>query len=79
VVKVRVTEVDIPRKRIGLSMRKDGDAAQAGAERSERGPRATTADRPHKHSHRPAPQQNSAPPAGGALGAALLDAMRRKP
>ncbi len=28
VVKVRVTEVDIPRKRIGLTMRKDGSAAQ---------------------------------------------------
>lgn len=29
VVKVRVTEVDVPRKRIGLTMRKDGGEAPA--------------------------------------------------
>ena len=36
VVKVRVTEVDVPRKRIGLTMRKDGAAAPA-TSREERG------------------------------------------
>ena len=33
VVKVRVTEVDIPRKRIGLTMRKDGGDRDAGSKR----------------------------------------------
>lgn len=36
VVKVRVVEVDVPRKRIGLSMRKDGGAS-ARQDRAERG------------------------------------------
>ncbi|WP_136682656.1 Tex family protein [Falsirhodobacter xinxiangensis] len=36
VVKVRVTEVDVPRKRIGLTMRKDGGAAPAPQEKRER-------------------------------------------
>ncbi|MEE4345766.1 MAG: Tex family protein [Paracoccaceae bacterium] len=83
VVKVRVTEVDIPRKRIGLSMRKDGGAAdgqakQAGTadSRPTRGGSNKTGSAPRKPQ-----QQTSAPPAaapGGALGAALMEAMRAK-
>ncbi len=83
VVKVRVTEVDIPRKRIGLSMRKDGGAAdgqakQAGTadSRPTRGGGNKTGSAPRKPQ-----QQTSAPPAaapGGALGAALMEAMRAK-
>ncbi|WP_395542810.1 Tex family protein [Neotabrizicola sp. sgz301269] len=38
VVKVRVTEVDVPRKRIGLTMRKDGAAAPAPREERGKGP-----------------------------------------
>ncbi len=80
VVKVRVTEVDVPRKRIGLSMKKDGGASDRGAprggarpERSDRGP-----GRPPK-----GPRGGSAPkqPQGGgqgALGDALLAAMKKK-
>ena len=79
VVKVRVTEVDVPRKRIGLSMRKQQD----GADREN--------PRPARSTGKPARNASGGPPltgagkgAGatstgqGALGAALLDAMRKK-
>ncbi|WJS83803.1 Tex family protein [Paracoccus sp. TOH] len=69
VVKVRVTEVDVARKRIGLTMRKDGGAAAREAQK-ERGPKV-----------QPARGPKSAAPAGkeqpGALGAALLNALRK--
>jgi len=70
VVKVRVTEVDVPRKRIGLTMRKDGGEAPA--------PRN---DAPRDA--RPAAKQNFAPrkqeqPSTGGFGAALLEAMKKK-
>ncbi|MHA6686452.1 Tex family protein [Mesorhizobium sp. A556] len=68
VVKVRVVEVDIKRKRIGLSMRKDGGGEQRPVprERDAGKPRAALAPRqPEK-------------PAQGAFGAALADAMKRK-
>src|SRR5690606_1607485 len=63
VVKVRVMEVDVKRRRIGLSMRRDAAPAK-GAEnaRTERGLR----------SPKPAPQGQ------GAFGAALAQAMRDK-
>ncbi len=92
VVKVRVTEVDIPRKRIGLSMRKDGGAdagdgagrgkpagrADAGHARSKPQARGKPA---HKPAHKPAAKQpdaaaNNAP--NNAMGAALMAAMNRK-
>jgi uncharacterized protein len=70
VVKVRVTEVDVARKRIGLTMRKDGgarDEAPKGREAPPKGGRG--------------PMQ-AGPKAGGSapggLGAALLDAMRKR-
>ncbi len=71
VVKVRVVEVDIKRKRIGLSMRKDGGAPQEkrGNEAPPRGP-ARSHDRPRAAT--PAPTQQ------GAFGAALAEAMKRK-
>lgn len=68
VVKVRVTEVDVARKRIGLTMRKDGGASARDAQ-AERGPKAAPARGP-----------KSAGPAGdhpGALGAALMNALRK--
>ncbi len=67
VVRVRVTEVDVPRKRIGLTMRKDGGAAQpdrAGAVKA-----APSRNRPLRAKEEPAP---------GGFGAALAEAMRRK-
>ncbi len=71
VVKVRVVEVDIKRKRIGLSMRKDGDG---GAPRS--GPRDSGGGRPAPRS--PTPQRQPEKPSQGSFGAALADARKRK-
>ncbi|MFT4159870.1 Tex family protein [Shinella sp.] len=72
VVKVRVTEVDVPRKRIGLTMRKDG-GAPAGRDNAPRGDR--NAGMKPKFSQA-APKQQA--PAQGAFGAALAEAMKRK-
>jgi uncharacterized protein len=71
VVKVRVVEVDIKRKRIGLSMRKDGGTPQErrGGEAPPRGP-ARNHERPKPAT--PVPTQQ------GAFGAALAEAMKRK-
>jgi protein Tex len=69
VVRVKVLEVDPQRNRIGLSMRLDDEAAPRGAQ----GPRENRG---------PAPRRDGggkpAAPAGGALGDALLAAMRTK-
>lgn len=69
VVKVRVVDVDIKRKRIGLSMRKDGDggAPKPRDNGSRPMPRAPA---PQRQPERPAQQ--------GAFGAALADALKRK-
>ncbi len=74
VVQVRVTEVDIPRKRIGLSMRKDGGTS-AREDRAERGPKAESPRGKGKPATSAAPAKSDAP---GALGSALLDAMKRR-
>ena len=68
VVKVRVTEVDVARKRIGLTMRKDGGASARDAQ-AERGPKAAPARGP-----KPAGPAGDHP---GALGAALMNALRK--
>ena len=70
VVKVRVVEVDVKRKRIGLTMRRDGgEAAPA--------PRG-----PQRDAQRPNPRQMKAEPKAsssqGALGAALAEALKRR-
>ncbi len=74
VVKVRVVEVDVPRKRIGLTMRKDG----ATQKREDRGPRSAPKSRgPAKAKN----QGNSGQPKTndtGALGAALMDAFKKR-
>lgn len=79
VVKVRVTEVDVPRKRIGLSMRKDGGASDR-SERGNRGsaPRGKPAAKgrgPQKSHHQSAPKSKGSDT--GALGAALMDAFKK--
>jgi uncharacterized protein len=68
-VTVRVTEVDVPRKRIGLTMRKDGAAA---------GPRdqAQRDQAPREKFRQPAAKPQA--PSQGAFGAALAEAMKRK-
>ncbi len=70
VVKVRVLEVDIPRKRISLTMKKDGTAAPKPAHRD--GPRENPRDKPRP---RDLPRQ---PPMESALGAAFAAALKRK-
>ncbi len=70
VVKVKVVEVDVPRKRIGLSMRRDAEAAP------DRG------GRPPERTARPAntrPPQPPKPSGGGmgSLGDMLSEAMRK--
>ncbi len=68
VVKVRVVEVDVKRKRIGLTMRRDG---------GEAAPRG-----PQRDAQRPNPRQMKAEPKAsssqGALGAALAEALKRR-
>jgi len=71
VVKVRVVEVDVKRKRIGLSMRKD-DGVSANSPRGES--RGNAGSRPQQE-RRPAPAK---PQSQGAFGAALAEAMKRK-
>lgn len=68
VVRVRVTEVDIPRKRIGLTMRKDGGASAAAAAPERGRPAASVKPLAAK----PAETGN------GSFGAALRDAMKGK-
>ncbi|KIC07931.1 transcription accessory protein [Leisingera sp. ANG-M1] len=95
VVKVTVTEVDVPRKRIGLTMRKDGGAS-AKEDRNARG--APKGQGPRRGSKPGGPQGGNrggkgkipAGPKGGkpggqgsgqstgALGAALMDAFKKK-
>jgi uncharacterized protein len=71
VVKVRVVEVDMPRKRIALSMRTDaeGDALAKDA--------ANAMPRDRKPQQR-MPQQKPQPVAQGAFGAAFAEALKRK-
>lgn len=68
VVKVRVTEVDVPRKRIGLSMRKDGGEA----------PARSSAPREQRSAKNVTPQRKAEPSSTGGFGAALLEAMKKK-
>ncbi|MCM2294558.1 RNA-binding transcriptional accessory protein [Allorhizobium sp. BGMRC 0089] len=71
VVKVRVVEVDVKRKRIALSMRKDGGEAPPPSMRDNRG----TANLRHADKGQPKKTEQSGM---GGLGAALAEAMRRK-
>jgi len=72
VVKVRVTEVDVPRKRIGLTMRKDG-AAAAPRDNTPRNDRNTQMKPKFSQA---APKQQAT--SQGAFGAALAEAMKKK-
>ncbi len=72
VVKVRVVEVDVKRKRIALTMRKDGGEAQQPSMRGDAKGNANAMK--HSNARPPKPEQ----PAMGGLGAALAEAMRKK-
>ncbi|AUH63212.1 Tex family protein [Paracoccus zhejiangensis] len=71
VVQVRVTEVDIARKRIGLTMRKDGGASQE--KPADRGQPSRQGGKP-----KGAAPKGTKPDAPGGLGAALLEAMKKR-
>ena len=71
VVKVRVVEVDAKRKRIGLSMRKDGSTVAAPSGRDSR-EQAGARNAGVKANARPKVEQQ------GSFGAALADALKRK-
>ncbi|MFD1747292.1 Tex family protein [Rhizobium helianthi] len=73
VVKVRVVEVDVKRKRIGLTMRKDGGEAAPASMRETRGPGAGN---PMRHAQAK-PQKSEASQLGG-LGAAIAEAMKKR-
>jgi uncharacterized protein len=71
VVKVRVVDVDIKRKRIGLTMRRDGGE-----------PQAARGDRPQQNQHQGQRDRRQAQPARGnavgGLGEALAAAMKKR-
>ncbi|MBB3978711.1 uncharacterized protein GGQ64_003946 [Rhizobium azooxidifex] len=74
VVKVRVTDVDVPRKRIALSMRKDGGDAQPQREDRSREDR----NRDARSGNGRTPPQKPEATGQGALGAALAEALKRR-
>ncbi len=80
VVRVTVVEVDVPRKRIGLTMRKDGGTS-AREERAARGP-ATGAPKGKGGAPRgpmqAGPKGGSTGASTGAFGAALMDALKKR-
>jgi uncharacterized protein len=72
VVSVRVVEVDIKRKRIGLTMRKNDDRTSRPEQRADRTPQRVAAAKPPERSGR-----GNEPPQG-AFGAALAEAFKRR-
>lgn len=73
VVKVRVTEVDVARKRIALTMRKDGGTS-AREDRAARGPEPQKGPK----GRQPMSAGPKTSQATGGFGAALLDAMKKR-
>ena len=69
VVRVRVTEIDVPRKRIALSMRKDGGDAPSPRERDSKRPQPARATKPVN-------ARPTKPESQGAFGSALADALK---
>ncbi len=84
VVKVTVTEVDVPRKRIGLTMRKDGGASARDDRDARSGSRAAPLNQGRGKQQKtgakpPKPQRTSTEKQDtGALGAALMDAFKKR-
>ncbi|AYC99854.1 Tex family protein [Neorhizobium sp. NCHU2750] len=72
VVKVRVVEVDVKRKRIGLTMRKDGGGNDARTASDTRG--AARNDRPANQKF----MKTEKPSSQGAFGAALAEALKKR-
>jgi uncharacterized protein len=75
VVKVRVLEIDLQRKRISLTMRRDAENGAPPPKRDTAPTQRHQGQRPPQ----PKPQRStSGPPPQGALAAALAEAMRKK-
>ena len=72
VVQVRVTEVDIGRKRIGLTMRKEG-GAPAGQAAAGPNQQPRSSDKPKRQG-----ASGGSAPAPGGFGAALIEAMKKR-
>ncbi len=72
VVKVRVVEVDVKRKRIGLTMRKDGGEAAPQPMREKGNANAM------RHASAKPQTRNETSQPGGALAAALAEAMKKR-
>ncbi len=72
VVKVRVVEVDVKRKRIALTMRKDGGEAAPQPMREKGNASAM------RHASAKPKDRNEGSQSGGALAAALAEAMKRR-
>jgi uncharacterized protein len=72
VVKVRVIDVDMKRKRISLTMRKQGDGGQS--PRIDRSARSAAG----KIAERPAPARQGKEQSQSAFGAALAEALKRR-
>jgi protein Tex len=72
VVKVRVVDVDIARSRIGLSMRREpaGEGGASAGARTRAGDARNAGRRPEQP---PSPKEE----ATGALGAALMNSLKR--
>lgn len=70
IVKVKVLEVDIPRKRISLTLRLDDEAAASGGERRQQ----QRGGRPPQQRQRQQPRQQQAPAPGNS---AMADALRK--
>jgi uncharacterized protein len=74
IVKVRVVDVDLARKRIALSMRRDdGSTGSAPATAG-----AGDSRPPERRANRPARNRQPAPPPQGSLGNLLADALKKK-
>ena len=80
VVKVRVTEIDVARKRIGLSMRKEGGAPEArGGKAPDKGQASKSGKLTNARHNAPVRAAKPESQSGqGALGDALRAAMRGK-
>jgi uncharacterized protein len=70
--------VDVPRKRIGLSMRKDGGDATGRKDGGDAPAPRGTSTRDQRPAKNFTPQRKQEQPATGGFGAALLEAMKKK-
>jgi uncharacterized protein len=76
IVKVKVMEIDIERKRIGLSMRLDDQPGQEAPGKAQ--PRPARAGKPNPSNKSKRPNQNRQPSKDNLMAARLAQAFNRK-